>query len=163
MNRQCGITLVELVITMMVVTALSVFVAPKILNSQTVNTSVLQKTIISKLREVQLLALNDNRHCYSLNFTHNDFQPVRYSRNVSSGVCDKSSAVFGNKDDIPLNTKVLFIGNPQNVATHNKQEFSLEFDNLGRIPKCEKTNCISLSGSELIYIIVEREGYIYGR
>lgn len=161
MNTQHGVTLVELIITIVIITVLSVSFAPKFLSLENENPQILQKELKSLLREIQLHSLNNATHCYSIKFSENYYHSVRYQRNVETGQCLYSSSLLSSEQPLSDNIQVWLTGNTNHPSNNNKRNFEISFDQLGRIQQCSNAKCIEISGKSTAYIYIESEGYIH--
>ncbi|MCC2608027.1 type II secretion system protein [Planctobacterium marinum] len=189
-NHQCskttqGFTLVELILVVLILAILSVYVAPRLLNTSDIAATVYQNRAISILRNMQTRAMQDTRndgYCYKVYFDNandqfgipsNDYSVTAITAQIEATCADTidtsdiaeyfyvpASAL--QKDGIDL----VLRGNDGNEIS------AIEFDTLGRANQNELT-CVGNSvngyngcriefiGKSSAYVCVESEGYIY--
>ena len=161
MKRQTGFTMLELVITMLLISILAVTVLPKLFGSSEFSSYTIRDQLISQLRLVQLQALNRRGVCHSLIITINKFGPV----NNSTAACGTAPDLNHSVELGDITISVELDGVTIDVAGNNNLDF--RFDTNGRVASidggddCGNTCVINIIGSETVYITIESEGYIH--
>lgn len=164
-----GFSLVELVVVIMLVTILSVMVGPKLLMESSVDTYALRDEVIAKMRETQILAMNNADRIYQIDVTDKGYQSAYYVKpsaktQINEDSFTKSAALFkvlGQLQLFPNNTSLTLIGNNNIHPKYNIKQFSLNFDSQGRVEQCSVSKCIQVNGGEPLNILVEPQGYIH--
>ncbi len=144
---QKGFTIIELVITSILITILAVVAIPRLFNAADFSHLTTRDHLISLLRESQLRALNDHSACYS----------VLFSGSANYGIpVNCASALGSNSLSFPVEDGLtISIGGGENV--------SVIFDTLGRPSggNCAGGCTISVAGDATVQVCLEREGYIH--
>lgn len=152
MSRQTGFTLIELVITLLLISVLAVTVAPKFIGKSDISPYAIRDQLISQLRLVQLQALNQTGVCHNLIINSHQFGIVKNLTDTCGATPDPSNAI--EFDDVTIN-----------VAGNSNLDF--RFDSSGRVSNvassvdCNGCVTINIVGSETVQIIIESEGYIH--
>jgi MSHA pilin protein MshC len=148
MNKAQGFSLLELVITLVIVGILAVTVIPKLLGTSTFASYAVRDQLITQLRLAQIRALHDNSNCYSVLIT---------STQYGIPFVTKCAATFDPSDDpVDIESGVtVTIGGAANV--------DVQFDNMGRPVNgdCDGGCDVIISGEESLTVRVESEGYIH--
>ncbi len=148
-SRFCttGFTLVELVITLILIAILAVTAAPKFFRGGFAEAS-LQAQLLSRLQLVQTQAMNHYQDCFFLAIETNRYY---------SGRIDSANTCISAAD---LLEPVVF-------SDIQVSQGRVYFDGLGRVRLAESSLCsafpcvINLAGQENRQIIIESEGYIH--
>ena len=148
MEKQQGFTLVELVTTIMLIAILSVVVLPRFFTASSYSAFTLRDEFIGELRRVQLMAMNNQDRCYSVNVTASDYRMMIYQTDCSSVI------VTGTAQNLPRNTSINLNGN---------SDFSLVFNRDGDVTSCGAGCVIKVSADDTLDITIESQGYIHGR
>ncbi len=149
MKKQHGFTLVELIVTIMLIAILSVTVMPRFLSGSTFSAYTLRDEFISELRRVQLMAMNNQDRCYGINVTTNDYRMTIYQSNCTSVL------VTGDAQPLPQGSA---------LTLNDSNSFSLIFDINGAIaPTCHSGCIIKVIAKETLDLTIESQGYIHGR
>ncbi|QYJ98055.1 type II secretion system GspH family protein [Shewanella alkalitolerans] len=149
MNKQQGFTLVELVTSIILIAILSVVVLPRFFTASSYSAYTLRDELISELRRVQLMALNNLDRCYKVSVTE-----TSYRADIFGADCN-SLAVTGNAQSLPRQTSLSLGG---------LNSFTLTFDRDGRVTGSCATGCtIKVAADETLDLSIESQGYIHGR
>ncbi len=149
MKKQQGFTLVELVITIMLIAILSVAVLPRFFSRSSYSAYTLRDEFISELRRVQLMAMNNQDRCYGVNVTNKDYRMMVYQSDCANII------VTGNPQPMPQGSYLTLNGT---------NTFSLIFDINGiATPACSAGCTIKVLASETLDLKIESQGYIHGR
>lgn len=168
-----GFTLVELVIVIILISALSVTVFSRFSGTSGFAEYIYQARLISALRNMQTRAMHDNRNNYCFKVIFDT------STTPAFGSPTLTYAPIGNIDDTCGN--MIDFNNPDYMTTNatemSKENVSLsttpttlpfiDFDDLGRPidgdknPTCSDTCKITLSGESTVSVCIESEGYIH--
>jgi MSHA pilin protein MshC len=148
MNKAHGFSLLELVITLVIVGILAVTVIPKLFGTSTFAGYAVRDQLITQLRLAQIRALHDNSNCYSVLIT-----ATQYGIPTAT-TCAASFDPSDNAIDIESGVTVT-IGGSSGV--------DVQFDNMGRPVNgdCDGGCDIAVVGQEGLVIRVESEGYIH--
>ena len=156
-KSQPGFTLVELVVTILLIAILSVTVLPRLLSSSSVSSFALRDEVIGELRRAQLMALNNADRCYRFNVTTSGYQIVHYSGrtgNLCSGAVERTDEL----QDLPRGTELSLIPN-------SSQSFFLDFNRLGQAfwgtTQLCAGNCLQIVADDTTSIAIESQGYIH--
>ena len=82
-----GFTLIELVVTILLLAILAVFVAPKFLTQSSYSAYTLQDEFMAELRKAQMMALNNTDRCYRVSVTGAGYQTLHYAERNNSNLC----------------------------------------------------------------------------
>ncbi len=149
MKKQQGFTLVELVITIMLIAILSVAVMPRFFTSSSYSAYTLRDEFISELRRVQLMAMNNQDRCYGVNVTADEYHMMVYENNCANVL------VTGTAQSMPQGSSLTLNGN---------NAFALTFNTDGAIASSCNSGCtIKVIANETLDLKIESQGYIHGR
>ncbi|ASJ95447.1 type II secretion system protein [Shewanella marisflavi] len=149
MNKQQGFTLVELVTTIILIAILSVVVLPRFFTASSYSAYTLRDELISELRRVQLMALNNLDRCYKVSVTEAAYRADIYGADCSSLL------VTGTPQSLPRQTSLSLGG---------LNSFTLQFDRDGRVAGSCTVGCnIKVAADDTLDLIIESQGYIHGR
>ncbi|MCU7554689.1 prepilin-type N-terminal cleavage/methylation domain-containing protein [Alteromonas sp. ASW11-19] len=171
-SQQVGFTLIELVVTLLVIAVIAVTAAARFQDNTGYTEYTLQQRLISSLRHMQYRAMQDDRagFCYQLVFQNGSspaFGPStsNYSAGQESSSCSLSIALRA-PDYLQANSAEIS-GESVTMATREGrgQITFMGFTNLGR-PLTNNFNCLSgcevtFTGADTASVCVEREGFIY--
>ncbi|MBV7317387.1 Tfp pilus assembly protein FimT/FimU [Shewanella sp. NIFS-20-20] len=144
-----GFTLIELVVTIMLISILSVTVLPRLLSTDSVSAYTVRDELVAELRKVQLMALNNSDRCYRVAISPLGYQVLHYS-DACGGTLARSESVQAFERD----TIVTF------NATGSRH-VDLDFNNLGQVsPSCAGP-CLTITASDIVGISIESQGYIH--
>ena len=150
MSKLRGFTLIELVLTMLLIAILEVGVFPKLFGRSEFTAYTIRDQLLGQLRLVQMQAMNQLGHCHNLIIT-----PSQFGLANSTDFNDISLAP---NDVIELDDVLVSIGNGRTLK--------LRFDNDGKIVAggdCAGGCVIDIVGSEALKIIIEPEGYVHAQ
>ncbi|QDF74000.1 MULTISPECIES: pilus assembly FimT family protein [Shewanella] len=149
MNKQQGFTLVELVTTIILIAILSMVVLPRFFTASSYSAYTLRDELISELRRVQLMALNNLDRCYKVSVTEAAYRADTYGADCSSLL------VTGTSQSLPRQTSLSLGG---------LNSFTLQFDRDGRVAGSCTAGCnIKVAADDTLDLIIESQGYIHGR
>lgn len=157
--RHSGFTLVELVTTIILISVLSVVVLPKLLSSSSFSAFTLRDEMISELRRVQMMAMNNIDRHFELEVTAKEYQLFVYQRdsNGSKGTLLRTEA----PQPLPDNTQLLLQQNAKN-------QFMVSFNTLGLPLISDDGAKVTCNGACLVAVAddsqdinISAQGYIY--
>jgi MSHA pilin protein MshC len=155
MKSYRGFTLVELIITIILIGILATTVAPKFFTSEGYQEYTYRADIINKLRAIQLRAMQqtDGSKCHQVLI---DTKKL----GLPDQACKTSSSAF-TSDWQASTTDVAIEGNHD--VSLSASEDRILFDSLGKPDDaCVASGCtITVIGSESLVIKIESEGYIH--
>lgn len=145
-SAHSGFTLIELVITILLVAILSAFAIPRLLGNTEFSAQTLADQVISHLQQAQVQAINHRSGSYCVGFIATKYG---LPSNCASGLANADQSF-----DLPRATSITLSGN----AT-----FQINFDFLGRPigASCNGGCQFQAISAETVNICVEAEGYIY--
>lgn len=144
--KYSGFTLIELVITLILIGIIAVSVSPKFFRGGFTEQS-LRSQLLSRLQLLQTQSMNHYANGYCLQIDASVF----YSGIYSGGSCVQLSGSESVSIDASLSVS----------------EGRLVFDNLGRVVSASSSLCsalpctLSISGSEILQLQIESQGYIH--
>ena len=151
--RFYGFTLIELVVTILLLAILSVVVLPRFIGAGSFSAYALRQEFISELRRAQMLAINNPDRCYQLEVDSSGYQ----LHHLQS---DCASLIFSDaKQSLPRNTQI-------QLLTTASANFTLQFDSDGRSTfnagavSCSGS-CLQIIADDTVGIAIESEGYIH--
>lgn len=162
-----GFTIIELVVTIIVVGILAATVAPRFLNSKGFEEYSYRSEVISTLRSIQLRAMQqtDNLHCHQVTIT-SKIVGLNATDNPPTNLCnnsvwfDSSQFNIAAYEDGP--TSVQVDANHSVVFSVNVPSGRFSFDQMGRPVGCPLSTCIiTITGDEALTIKVEPQGYVH--
>ncbi|MGY5452041.1 pilus assembly FimT family protein [Agarivorans sp. MS3-6] len=146
--RHSGFTLVELVITLILIGILAITVVPKFFRSGFAELT-LREQLLSRLHLVQTQAMNHYQDCFFLQIDSNYY----FSGELApSGSCISS---ISELEDVSFSDEL------------QVSQGVIKFDGLGRVRLADSSLCsqfpcqINVQGDALERIIIESEGYIH--
>lgn len=148
MKRGLGFSLLELVITIIIVGILAVTILPKILGSSTFSTYTVRAQLITQLRLAQIRAMHDSTTCYSVLITTTQY-------GIPTATACASS--FDPSDEtIDIETDV-------SVTISSSSGVEVRFDSMGRPigGDCNAGCDIDVVGADTLAIRIESEGFIH--
>ncbi|TCN86295.1 prepilin-type N-terminal cleavage/methylation domain-containing protein [Shewanella fodinae] len=157
-----GFTLVELVVTILLLAILSVVVLPKFIGAGSFSAYAVRQQFISELRRVQMLAVNNPDRCYRLLVNDTGYR-------VDHLQSDCSTLLFSEATDetpVPANGNTKSFPRYSHIEFHSNPTFSIQFDSDGRsifFPgslSCSGA-CLQVIADETLEIAIESEGYIH--
>ncbi len=157
LRKNKGFTLIELVMTIIIIGILAVAVLPKFFDASGFEEYAYRAESISALRAIQQRAMQNTNtsSCHQVLIT------AKVLGEPDDGVCSASAPSFGsnwalNADD---NTSVIISQASVSYQVAVGGQY-FEFDSLGR-PACLCTVDIVIQGAESLTIRIEVEGYIH--
>lgn len=150
-----GITLIELVAVILLISIVSVTVYPRLVSTLSIEAGVLRNDLITELRQAQLMAMNNSDHCYRVSIVSNDgFLIQHFGSRTAGGSCDGPIIRTDEKSPISSSTTVKRLSD-------NATSFSMDFLATGQIlPPCSG-DCIEVSSGNTVKIKIESQGYIH--
>ncbi len=170
---QAGFTLIELVITLIVIAVVAVTAATRLQDNTGYTEFTLQQRLISALRHVQYQAMQDDRagFCYQLVLRSGAapaFGPstANYQNGQQAASC--GSAIATSSPDYLRASTADIAGEGVTLATREAGSLAISvigFDNLGR-PLTNNNNCqracqVTFTGTSAASVCIESEGFIY--
>jgi MSHA pilin protein MshC len=150
-----GFTMIELIVVIIIIAIMATTVIPKFFNSTGFQEYTFQAEAITKLRAIQLRAMQDTNinKCYTVLVTEDALGvPNDCDLTLAKGWQGENTSTGE-----PGTTK-LEVETQHNVVL-SPVNFDFTFDNLGR-PSC--SNClITIKGESTLHIKIESEGYIH--
>ncbi|MEE1675404.1 type II secretion system protein [Agarivorans aestuarii] len=147
-SKHSGFTIIELVITLILIGILAITVLPKFFRGGFAEIS-LREQLLSRLHLVQTQAMNHYQDCFFLQIDSESYFSGELSTN---GNCVNSSP-------------------PLQVVSYSDEllvsQGTIRFDGLGRVRLADSSLCsqfpcvISVEGDDTHTIIIESEGYIH--
>ena len=170
--QNSGFTLVELIITIILISILSVSVSSRFSGKTGFSEYTYQARLISVLRNMQTRAMFDNRSdfCFKVNFktTLPAFGPPKLSYAPVGDTTEtcQNDIDFTHPSYLVTTETEMTQADVSMSATSNSVAFNfINFDNLGRPstdgPTCDTVCIISLTGESTVSVCVESEGYIH--
>ncbi|QDF68310.1 type II secretion system protein [Shewanella sp. SNU WT4] len=144
-----GFTLVELVVTIMLISILAVTALPRLLSSQSVSAYTLRDELISELRKAQIMALNNADRCYRVAITATGYQ-LQHFNDTCTGQAVRTESLQA----FDAGSSVVF------TAT-GSASVNLDFNNLGQVSPACAGPCLTVSGGDVLGISIESQGYIH--
>ncbi|GGY94013.1 MSHA biogenesis protein MshC [Shewanella fodinae] len=160
-----GFTLVELIVTILLLAILSVVVLPKFIGAGSFSAYALRQQVISELRRVQMLAVNNPDRCYRLLVNDTGYRVDHLQSDCNTLIFSEPTDEDPPDDDPhPDNTR-WFRGSSHLEFQHNVN-FAIQFDSDGRsifFPGSLSCNgaCLQVIADETLGIAIESEGYIH--
>ena len=151
-----GFTMIELIVVIIILSILAVTVVPKFFNSTGFQEYTYQAEIITKLRSIQLRAMQqtDNSECRRVLVTTSALGiPEPCDSTLPDGWQGE------NEDTRESGTTNVKVDTNHNV-TFAPIDFSFTFDSMGR-PSCGTSCSINVTGDNQLTIKIESEGYIH--
>lgn len=141
-----GFTLLELIITILLIAILSAFAIPRLLGTPAYSARSLADQLTSHLQQAQVQALNHRSGSYCVGFT-----PTTY------GLPNNCAVGLANSDEhfaLPRATTVRLGG---------ASSFQVNFNFLGQPvgANCNGGCQIQVNASERVNVCIEREGYVH--
>ncbi|MCF1427245.1 MAG: type II secretion system GspH family protein [Shewanella sp.] len=154
---QFGFSLVELVVTILLIAILSATALPRFMPSSSVSGYTMRDEVIGELRRTQLMAMNNADRCYRLNFTSGGYQLIHYagrSGNLCTGTVEYSDKLQALPSDTSLS-----------LLPGGNQSFFLDFNRQGQaywgaVNLCAG-NCIQITADDDTKVAIESQGYIH--
>ncbi len=141
-HRCAGFSLVELIITLVVIAILAATALPKFIGGSGTDVLVVQDQMISVLRRMQMQAMQQTNHnCHSLQLSSSQLNPTGCTLTEES-----LNLTLPTDSDLTFSPSIV-----------------LSFDSLGRLsptPSTVTTLVILSSGVSAARVCIETEGYI---
>ncbi|MGI2260223.1 pilus assembly FimT family protein [Shewanella sp. GXUN23E] len=152
-----GFTLIELVVTILLIAILSVTVLPRLISSSSVSGYTVRDEVIGELRRAQLMAMNNADRCYRFNATSAGYQLIHYagrSGNLCSGTVER-------RDEL----QALPTGAALSLLPGGNSPFFLDFNRQGQAfwgaGNLCAGNCIQITADDDTKVAIESQGYIH--
>lgn len=162
-----GFTLIELVVTMMILAIMAAVVVPRFFSSSGFEEYTYQAEVVSTLRAVQLRAMQqtDGTQCHTLKILSlGGTANKRLALMASTGSPCHASSIHDTKPN-EFNPTSVDIANDHAMtfsSTFNSNEIS--FNSLGQPSACTGSCKITISGGEKdLEVFINSEGYIYAQ
>ncbi len=155
MKKQSAFTMLELIITLVIISVLAVTAAPKFLTESNFSANTVRDQLIAELRVAQLRALNDHSNCYDVEIDATVFGIYQDT------ACDGSGYALVNfTTTLEPNVTVAIAGVTNDDATR-----LIRFDSLGKPSggNCNPDNLctLTIASGDTTRICIESEGYIH--
>jgi len=149
MQHQRGFTLVELVVTMILISIMAITVVPKFFGPSEFAVFAVRDQLLGQLRLAQLQAMNRRGTTHNLLITSSQFGLAR-STLVGETVLASGAQTAVELDDV-------------SISIAGDSSLSLRFDASGKISAgdCAGGCTLKIIGSETLSIIIESEGYVH--
>ncbi|MDF0535233.1 type II secretion system protein [Shewanella sp. A32] len=164
-KRQLGFTLIELVVTILLLAILSMVVLPRFIGAGSYSAYALRQQVISELRRAQMLAVNNPDRCYRLQVNDTGFRVDHLQSDCNTLIfSEPTDEDPPDNDPHPDNTR--WFRGYSHLEFHNNATFSIQFDSDGRstfLPgslSCSGA-CLQVIADETLGIAIESEGYIH--
>lgn len=160
-----GFTLVELVVTILLLAILSVVVLPKFIGAGSFSAYALRQQFISELRRVQMLAVNNPDRCYRLVVNDTGYR-VDYLKSDCNTLIFSAPPDEDPPDDDPHPDNTRWFHGSSHLEFQHNVDFAIQFDSDGRslfFPGSLSCNgaCLQVIADETLGIAIESEGYIH--
>ena len=156
-KKQGGFTLLELIITIIIIGVLAVTVLPRFTGTDGFEEYSYRTQAISILRNAQLRAMNQTNNTCNAILIDNKNLGI-----PDNGSCNGFSSNFGDRDNDFTRVTELKITSDNiqfsTVAPNN----TITFDKQG-VPSCGSNCTIEIRGSETLRILIEPQGYIHAQ
>ncbi|NMP31933.1 type II secretion system protein [Thalassotalea sp. M1531] len=161
LKKQSGLTLLELIVTIIIIGVLSATILPRFSGSEGYEEYAYRAQAIATLRNIQLRTMQQRiGDCYEVAIDATrlgipDQNPCSASRGFSGG--------FGDDNvNFSIATQMRIESGHDVTFSNVGGNFVMSFDRLGRpLGSCNGGCNIEISGLETITIRIESEGYIY--
>lgn len=152
-KADCGFTLIELIIVIIILGILSVTVVPKFFTSKGFSEYAYRTDVIAKLRLIQTKAMQQTD--FDARFCHRVL--VNTKKLGAPEDCDASPNFSNQWQDSA--TRLQIDTNDNITFSTNIVDNTFTFDSMGR-PSC--SSCIiTISGAQSVSVKIEPEGYIH--
>ena len=174
--RQGGFTLIELIITLILIATLAVAAGSRFQGRSGYPEYAFQKRLVSALRHTQTRAMQDTRDgfCHQINFQFgagsaafgpptNDYSPANQAASCATTIDFVNVADFLRTSDSEITDEsVSFSGVDGSSSGINY----LGFDSLGRpitnLASCQSGDCrLTFTGQSSVSVCVGQQGFIY--
>lgn len=159
---QSGFTLIELVVTLIMIGIMAATIVPRLLTSNGFEEYGYRTEIISTLRAVQLRAMQQTQsdECHKIKISSDNKMLGLLAKDGSSDNCDDTTWYDAAKYNLSIEDGItsVQIDNDHSV-TINGSDFS--FDQMGRPVNCSSPCDVIIQGETNLTVRVESEGYIH--
>ncbi|REL29000.1 type II secretion system protein [Thalassotalea euphylliae] len=156
-NKQSGFTLLELIVTIIIIGVLAVTALPRFTGTDGFEEYSYRTQAISILRNAQLRAMNQATNTCNTILIDNKNLGI-----PDNGSCNGFSSNFGDRDNDFTRVTELKITSDNiqfsTVAPNNR----ITFDKQG-VPSCGSNCTIEIRGTETLRIAIEPQGYIHAQ
>ena len=171
-SRQRGFTLIELIITVVLIGVLSVVATSRFQNSSSFDTFALQGQVVAALRHIQFRAMQDTRADYCHRLVFDRATPAiglpsnDYSATAQAALATCNTSIGADSPSYLTVTETQFnaLGASLDAADGTDAVNWIEFDSFGRpqtaVGRCESGCEITLTAQSSSSVCVNREGYI---
>lgn len=155
-----GFTLIELVVTLLIIVVLAVTIVPKFTGKSSFDTFAYRDKMLSSLRLMQLRAMQNTLstfcHQIIINSDGSTTQPG-FGAAKNSTNCNSPEFI----DDWQFKNSGFAIPNDSIVTINNNVAKVLTFDSFGRVKECTSSGCIiPIVGDDVVNICIATQGYI---
>lgn len=155
-HKNCGFTLIELIIVIILISIMAVTVVPKFLSSKGFEEYTYRDELIIKLRAIQLRTMQqtNNSTCQKIEVTSSVVRLLATTLNANT--CETS--------DAGESTTVSVKGNHNVSFTISESLSNFSFSSIGKPIGCVATPCeitLTVTGESSLAIKINIEGYIY--
>ncbi|MDG1750527.1 MAG: type II secretion system protein [Thalassotalea sp.] len=154
---QSGFTLIELVVTLIMIGIMAATIAPRLFTSNGFEEYGYRTEIISTLRAVQLRAMQQTQseQCHKIKISNDNKMLGLLAKDSSADYCDETTWYDLSTEDGLTSVQI----DKDHSVTISGDDFS--FDQLGRPVNCSVPCDVIIHGESNLTIRVEQEGYIH--
>lgn len=155
LNTQTGFTLIELVVTIIIIGVLAVTILPRFSGSDGYEEYSYRTQAVSILRNAQLRAMNQSANACNSILIDNTRLGIPDNANCTGFTSD-----FGDRDnDFTRLTELTTANTGVTISTLAPSNL-ITFDQMGR-PSCGNSCAIDITGNETLRILIEPQGFIH--
>ncbi|NQY87094.1 MAG: prepilin-type N-terminal cleavage/methylation domain-containing protein [Colwellia sp.] len=156
-NSEYGFTLIELVVTIIMIGIMAATIVPRLLTSKGFEEHVYRDELITKLRYIQLRAMQQSNDvtCQVIRVNASDIGLL--ATEINTNTCD--SVLAGDT------TTVRIVSDNDISFSISENLSSFRFSSMGRPVGCIAINpckiTLTITGSDALGVLINSEGYIY--